>query len=36
MGQEITYCCKCAERLLGSDFDKGQAFRNGDKYARGN
>ncbi|HXX95132.1 MAG TPA: hypothetical protein VEN81_16030, partial [Planctomycetota bacterium] len=30
MGQEIVYCSKCAERLLGSDFDKGRAFRVGD------
>jgi hypothetical protein len=27
MGQEIVYCFKCASRLLGSDFDKGKAFR---------
>jgi hypothetical protein len=30
MGQEIVYCSKCAERLMGSDFDKGKAFRVGD------
>jgi len=29
MGQEIVYCYKCQTRLLGSDFDKGQAFRVG-------
>src|SRR5688572_700511 len=27
MGQEILYCFKCQVRLLGSDFDKGRAFR---------
>ena len=27
MGQEILYCYKCQTRLLGSDFDKGHAFR---------
>lgn len=27
MGQEILYCFKCQTRLLGSDFDKGLAFR---------
>src|SRR6185503_15204793 len=27
MGQEILYCFKCQTRLLGSDFDKGRAFR---------
>ena len=27
MGQEILYCFKCQTRLLGSDFDKGHAFR---------
>src|SRR6185295_7877011 len=29
MGQEIVYCFKCQTRLLGSDFDKGLAFRVG-------
>src|SRR5260221_2778613 len=29
MGQEIVYCYKCQNRLLGSDFEKGQAFRVG-------
>src|SRR5215467_9471498 len=33
MGQEIVYCSKCAERLLGSDFEKGKAFRIGDRSA---
>jgi hypothetical protein len=27
MGQEIVYCNSCQNRLLGSDFDKGKAFR---------
>jgi hypothetical protein len=27
MGQEIVYCHKCQSRLIGSDFDKGKAFR---------
>ncbi|HEV3028048.1 MAG TPA: hypothetical protein VG457_10780, partial [Planctomycetota bacterium] len=29
MGQEIVYCYRCQNRLLGSDFEKGQAFRVG-------
>ena len=33
MGQEIVYCYKCLSRLLGSDFDKGTAFRVGDRYS---
>jgi hypothetical protein len=31
MGQEIVYCSRCASRLMGSDFEKGKAFRLGDK-----
>lgn len=31
MGQEIVYCFKCQNRLKGEDFDKGSAFRIGDK-----
>ncbi len=27
MGQEIVYCSGCQQRLIGSDFDKGKAFR---------
>jgi hypothetical protein len=27
MGHEIVYCSECACRLLGTDFDKGKAFR---------
>jgi hypothetical protein len=27
MGQEILYCYKCQTRLLGSDFERGKAFR---------
>jgi hypothetical protein len=27
MGQEIVYCHKCQSRLIGSDFEKGKAFR---------
>ncbi|MBI3857601.1 MAG: hypothetical protein HY293_18120 [Planctomycetes bacterium] len=27
MGQEILYCFKCQTRLMGSDFEKGKAFR---------
>jgi hypothetical protein len=33
MGQEILYCSKCQTRLLGSEFEKGKAFRIGDKAA---
>jgi hypothetical protein len=31
MGQEIVYCSRCASRLMGSDFEKGKAFRLGDQ-----
>ena len=31
MGQEIVYCYKCQTRLMGSDFDKGKAFRVGSR-----
>src|SRR5262245_10828304 len=31
MGQEILYCYKCQTRLLGSEFEKGKAFKVGDK-----
>src|SRR6185436_20856567 len=27
MGQEIVYCFKCHTRLVGSEFEKGSAFR---------
>ena len=27
MGQEVVYCFKCQTRLLGSDFERGKAFR---------
>lgn len=33
MGQEIVYCFRCQTRLLGSDFDKGVAFKLGGKVA---
>ncbi len=33
MGQEILYCSNCQTRLLGSDFEKGKAFRIGDRAA---
>jgi hypothetical protein len=33
MGQEIVYCFKCQIRLLGSDFEKGKAFRVGTHVA---
>jgi hypothetical protein len=33
MGREIVYCWKCATRLGGSDFDKRDAFRVGDKVS---
>ncbi len=33
MGQEIVYCFKCQNRLLGSDFEKGKAFRVGAQVA---
>ncbi len=29
MGQEIVYCYRCQTRLMGSDFEKGKAFRVG-------
>jgi hypothetical protein len=31
MGQEVVYCFKCGTRLKGADFDKGSAFKIGDK-----
>ncbi|HXG61665.1 MAG TPA: hypothetical protein VNO22_09830, partial [Planctomycetota bacterium] len=33
MGQEIVYCFKCQTRLVGSDFEKGRAFRTGARIA---
>lgn len=33
MGQEIVYCFKCQTRLMGSDFERGQAFRIGAQVA---
>lgn len=33
MGQEIVYCFKCQTRLVGSDFEKGRAFRAGARVA---
>ncbi len=33
MGHEIVYCFKCQNRLLGSDFERGQAFRIGTQVA---
>jgi hypothetical protein len=33
MGQEIRYCSRCQTRLLGSEFEKGKAFKFGDKSA---
>jgi hypothetical protein len=33
MGQEILYCYKCQTRLLGSEFEKGKAFKIGGKAA---
>ncbi|HEX7898440.1 MAG TPA: hypothetical protein VF950_11815 [Planctomycetota bacterium] len=27
MGQEIVYCSRCQTRIVGADFDKGEAFR---------
>lgn len=35
MGQEILYCYKCQTRLLGSEFEKGKAFKVGGKAACG-
>jgi len=35
MGQEIVYCCRCQNRIVGADFDKGDAYRVGDKSACG-
>jgi hypothetical protein len=31
MGHEIVYCARCATRLTGADFDRGKAFRAGDR-----
>lgn len=31
MGQEISYCAKCAIRILSSDIEKGKAFRIGNQ-----
>lgn len=33
MGQEIVYCFKCQNRLLGSDFERGKAFKVSGKAA---
>jgi len=33
MGQEIVYCFKCQTRIMGSDFERGQAFRIGAQVA---
>jgi hypothetical protein len=33
MGQEIVYCYHCQTRLLGSDFERGKAFRVGPQVA---
>ncbi|HLY11489.1 MAG TPA: PA14 domain-containing protein, partial [Planctomycetota bacterium] len=35
MGQEILYCYKCQTRLLGSEFEKGKAFKVGGKASCG-
>lgn len=31
MGQEIVYCAKCQVRVVGGDFEKGEAYRVGDQ-----
>lgn len=33
MGQEIVYCSRCQVRIVGSDFEKGDAFRVGEQSA---
>lgn len=33
MGQEIVYCAKCRVRIVGGDFDKGEAYRVGEEAA---
>jgi len=33
MGQEIVYCAKCQVRIVGGDFEKGEAYRVGDEAA---
>lgn len=33
MGQEIVYCVKCQNRLIGSDFERGKAFKIGSKVS---
>jgi len=33
MGQEVLYCSRCQVRVVGSDFEKGEAYRVGDKVA---
>ncbi|HEV3028721.1 MAG TPA: hypothetical protein VG457_14175, partial [Planctomycetota bacterium] len=36
MGQEILYCYKCQNRLLGSEFEKGKAFKVGGQASCAN
>jgi len=33
MGQEILYCSRCQVRIVGGDFDKGEAYRVGEQVA---
>jgi len=32
MGQEIVYCFKCQGRIVGAEFDRGQAFQLGQRF----
>jgi hypothetical protein len=32
MGQEIVYCFRCQGRILGADFDRGQAYQLGQRF----
>src|SRR5688500_18297593 len=33
MGQEILYCSRCQVRIVGTDFEKGDAYRVGEQVA---
>ena len=33
MGQEIQYCSRCQVRIMGTDFEKGEAYRVGEQVA---
>jgi hypothetical protein len=35
MGQEILYCSRCQTRIVGGDFEKGDAYRVGEQVVCG-